>query len=164
MNSKKLLLITLVILLITLPALAFTSGVRSTRIIFGDTLTLPNGRAGAFVSNSQYTGVLSVKRIDQDNPPGEENPRFVERLVDIRMLDFNNVNVKHIVGPVYVYFNVRQKEAKSFENGDLTIYFFDTWTKTWTPCYTFPVNDYLHQTVSLACRMRVFGTYGLGEQ
>ncbi len=159
-KSTKLIILTIVILSMTLSVIP-VAGASSNRIKFGETVDFSQGRAGVSFTNSQYAGTVKLAKGNQNNAPGENRPQFVQRLININLYKPDGERVKWIVGPVYVFFKVRQAEARAYERGDLTIYFYDTWTGEWTPCYTTPV--YKGGKIDrLSCRMRVFGLYGLG--
>lgn len=159
-KSKKVLL-TLVLVAIALSLIAASGSSRFNQIKFGETASFSAGRAGVSFTSSQYTGTVKLAKKNQNNAPGEQHPEFTQRLVDIRLYKYDGEQVKHIMGPVYAYFQVRQYEVKKWEQGLLKVYFFDTWKQNWVPCYTMPV--YRNGKVSsLSCRMRVFGLYGLG--
>lgn len=160
-TTTKKVILTILSLLMACSVIAAGEGRDRFRIEFGETDDFNMGRAGVAFTSSQYNGIVRLKRGNQNNAPGAERPEFTQRLIDIRLYKLDDESVKHIVGPVYVYFNVRQAEARMWENGELTIYFFDTWKQAWTKCYTTPV--YKGGRIDrLSCRMRVFGLYGLG--
>jgi hypothetical protein len=159
-KPTKRIILTIMILVLALPTIA-AAGASSNRIKFGETVDFSQGRAGVSFTNSQYTGTVKLAKGNQNNAPGENRPQFVQRLVNINLYKPDGERVKWIVGPVYAFFKVRQAEARAYERDDLTIYFYDTWTGEWTPCYTIPV--YKGGKIDrLSCRMRVFGLYGLG--
>jgi len=156
-KGKKVVL-TLVLVAVAIALIAASGSSRYNQIEFGETSA---GRAGVSFSSSQYTGTVKLAKKNQNNAPGEQHPDFTQRLIDIRLYKYNGEQVKHILGPVYAYFLVRQYEVKRWEQGLLKVYFFDTWKQNWVPCYTMAV--YKNGKVSsLSCRMRVFGLYGLG--
>lgn len=152
---------TALILMVALSIIAATGTVKVRRIKFGQDLDIASGRAGIRFSSSQYTGTVKLTRVGITNSLAEETPSFITKWIDLRLYKDNDDRVTHIVGAVYVYFTVRRAQARLFENGELTIYFYDTWKKEWTACSTFAVKD-KNQTTRVACRMSTFGLYGLG--
>lgn len=155
-------IITALILLLTASLISAGGSSRTLQVKFGEDASFHNGRAGVSFSRSQYDGHVTLKRTGS-HLPGDNKPILEEKAIDIRLYDHNDERVTHVTGAVYVYFQVRRSQVKQFENGDLTIYFYDTWPKKWVPCYTFAVYNGDGVT-SLACRMRVFGLYALGQK
>ena len=154
-------LFTVIIVILAMSIIAASSGVKLRRVKFGQDADIAMGKAGIRFGGSQYTGTVQLKRVNVTNSLAKDTPSFLAKWIDLRLTKDNDERVNQIVGAVYVYFKVRRAEARQFENGELTIYFFDTWTSTWEKCSTFAVRD-KNQVTRLGCRMRVFGLYGLG--
>lgn len=157
---KKLLLTVLVLVL------AFSSiaaALASTNVLkTGQTVSFYAGRAGVFFSNSRMAGMVTVNRKGTDKVPGIDAPTFAQKLLDVRMTDLKGNKVKFVTGPVYVYFSVTDRELRAFEAGKLGIFYYDPWKNQWTGCSTFRVANGTNLN-QLACRIRVFGLYGLGN-
>lgn len=129
----------------------------------GQTVSIARGRAGVHFSMSNYNGTVKVTRRSTDKVPGDVEPKFTENLIDVRLTDSSGKTVTHVLGAVYVYFQVRPKDLRLWDQGQLSIYYFDTWKKEWRTCYTYAVRNGKNIT-SLGCRMRVFGLYGLARK
>lgn len=155
-------MITALMLLLTASLISAGGSSRTLQVKYGEDASFNSGRAGVSFSRSQYNGYVTLKRTGS-HLPGENKPILEEKAIDIRLYDHNDERVTHVTGAVYVYFQVRRSQIKKFENGDLTIYFYDTWPQKWVPCYTYAVYNG-NGITSLACRMSVFGLYALGEK
>lgn len=160
-HTARRILFTVLSLILAMSVIAASSGVKLRRVKFGQDADYTMGRAGIRFSASQYTGTVQLKRMNITNSLADDTPSFITKWIDLRLTKDNDERVTQVVGAVYVYFNVRRSEARQFDNGELTIYLFDTWKQTWEKCPTFAVRD-KNQVTRLACRMRVFGLYGLG--
>lgn len=160
-SRTRRILFTVFIVILAVSIVAASSSIKFRRVKFGQDADFAMGRAGISFTGSQYTGTVQLKRVAVTNSLAEETPSFLTSWLDLRLTKDNDERVTHVIGSVYVYFKVRRSEARKFANGELTIYLFDTWTKTWEECSTFAVRD-KNQVTRLGCRMRVFGLYGLG--
>jgi len=129
----------------------------------GQTVEFTRGRAGISFSMSNYNGTVKVTRKSTSKVPGDVEPKFTQNLLDVRLTDSSGKTVTHVLGSVYVFFRVRQKDLRLWEQGQLSIYYFDTWTQEWRTCYTYAVRNGKNIT-NLACRARVFGLYGLARK
>lgn len=129
----------------------------------GETVSFASGRAGVTYVKSQYSGTVTLTRKDSSKKIAEEQPEFTQMHLDVRFKDSKGNRIKHVLGAVYVYFLIRDKDLRAFEAGELAIYFYDTWTGEWTECNTFLVSRG-SKGQSLACRIRVYGLYGLGKK
>jgi len=129
----------------------------------GQTVEYTSGRAGVTFTYSYFNGTVKVKRISFSKAPGENKPKFTYNPFDVRLTDSKGNTVTHVLGPVYVFFKVRQKDLRLWERGILTIMYFDTWKQEWRECYTFEVRDD-GKVSNLACRIRVFGLYALARK
>jgi hypothetical protein len=156
------LLFTAFILLLAFSVVAASSyTVKSARIKFGETVEITSGRAGISFTKSQYSGVVKLLRSSGGNAPGEGAPTFSQKLLEVRLTDNQGRKVSHPLGAVYVFFKVKQREVRDWEDGTLAIYFYDTWKSDWVKCDTFEVRGG-GSTYALGCRIRVMGLYGLG--
>jgi len=151
---------TIIVLMLALSVIAASNVMEIKK---GQTVDFYKGRAGVSFTNSQFNGTVKLSRQSSGNAPGEERPKFTQRLFDVRLTDSQGIRITHVVGPVYVYFKIRNKELKMWQNGELSIYYFDTWKQSWQECsYVFLVNQGKSQR--LACRIRIFGLYGIGKK
>jgi len=128
----------------------------------GETVSYASGRAGVTLVNSQFSGTVTLNRKDTKKL-ADDQPAFTQKFLDVRLKDSNGNRITHVVGSVYVYFVARDKDLRAFDAGELAIFFFDTWKGEWTECKTYVVSRGT-DSQSLACRIRVFGLYGLGAK
>lgn len=157
---KKKPVVTTVILILALSLIA--ASLNKSKYVFvkaGENATVSNGRAGISFTNSYYSGTVKVARMESSNPPGETPVHFTESFLDVRFANLDGERITHVLGPVYVYFQARRSQVRQFNEGGLSIYYFDTWKSEWKECYT-----YLVDSNRLACRIRIFGLYGLAEK
>ena len=156
---KKLLLTVLVLVLAFSTIAATLASVNSLKV--GDTVSFWSGRAGVTFVDSRFSGAVTVTRKSTDKYDGPGMPTFVQKLLDVRLVDRKGNKVKYVIGPVYVYYKVTDKEMRLFDTEGLGIWYFDSWKQEWTKCETFEVGNGKNGH-ELACRIRVFGLYGLG--
>jgi hypothetical protein len=157
-NWKKIILVALVLLLIASTLTAALGPGKWVRIKKGQDATVNVGRAGVSLTDSVYTGTINVyRKIDTGalHPPyGFE---LVEDILGARFYDSNWNKVKTVLGSVYVYFNLNNKQRNAYNQGRLDIYYFDTWKGNWTLCPTFLVDGGFRA----GCRINTYGEYGL---
>jgi hypothetical protein len=159
MKQKKF-FVTAVILILALSLIAASlGGPKYTFIKAGKNATVSNGRAGISFTNSYYSGTVKVARMESSNPPGETPISFAESFLDVRFTTSGGDRITHVLGPVYVYFLARRSQIRQWREGGLSIYYFDTWKSEWKECQTVLIDSNL-----LACRIRIFGLYGLAEK
>jgi len=156
---KKLLLTVLILILAFSTISATLASVNSLKV--GDTTSFWSGRAGVTFVDSRLSGTVTVTRKDTDKYDVASAPEFVQKLLDVRLVDRTGAKVKYVVGPVYVYFKITDRQLRLYNTEGLGIWFFDTWKNEWTKCDTFLVGNGKNGN-ELGCRIRVFGTYGLG--
>lgn len=155
----KKVIISLLVIIMAFSTIAATFTTSNT-VRKGDTKSFYRGRAGVAFTNSQFTANVTVTRKSNTSKvPGESPPNFRQKLLDVRLTDFDGNRIKFVLGPVYVYFNVTDKEVRMWDSGKLAIFYYDPWTDSWTKCSTFLISGKNNQ---LSCRIRVFGLYGLG--
>jgi hypothetical protein len=157
---KKLLLTVLVLVLAFSTIAATLASVNSLKV--GETTSFWSGRAGVTFVDSRFSGTVTVTRKDKDKYDVANAPEFAQKLLDVRLVDKKGNKVKYVIGPVYVYFKVTDKEMRLYDTEGLGIWFFDSWKQAWTKCDTFQVGNGKNGN-ELGCRIRVFGTYGLGK-
>jgi hypothetical protein len=156
---KKFILIALTVLL-ALTLLAADGNTKVAEISFGDNTDVSLGRAGLVFTGSQYDGTVKLTRINRSNLPGVSVPDLTQKPINTRLYDIDNQKITHVVGPVYVYFKIRGPEQRLWNNGELTIYYYDSWLNKWTECPT----TYIFKSGSsrVSCRVRSMGLYGVG--
>lgn len=157
---KKLLFIVLVLILAFSTIGASLASVNALKV--GETTSFWSGRAGITFVDSRFTGTVTVTRKSNSSVEAANAPDFVQRHLDVRLTDNKQNKVKFVIGPVYVYYKVTDRELRAFETEGLRIWYFDSWKNEWTQCDTVQVGDGKNGNV-LSCRIRVFGLYGLGK-
>jgi len=125
----------------------------------GDSRDVNVGVMGVHVTNSYYTGDLTVMRKTQQPVTGTDRLKLLEKMIDARFMGYDKVKVTHIQGSWYVFYNLTQQEKKLFNDGKIAIFYYDSWPKKWKQCYTFVVTGHPNR---ITCRMLNFGLYGLG--
>jgi len=160
-NRKKLVLTVLVFILM-LSTLAASGTSKTGTINFGEDTDVSLGRAGLVFTNSQYDATVRLTRVNRNNLPGTNAPKFTQHLISTRLTNAAGEKVTHVIGPVYVYFKVRGPETRLWNRGELTIYYYDTWLNKWTECPTHYIFKAGQSRVS--CRVRAMGTFGVGEK
>lgn len=163
MQTKKIAL-TVFAIILALSVIAASVLPTTTSIIKkGQTVEFYNGRAGVSFNKSQFTGTVRLARIDDSKIKATNHPDFKHNLLSVRLTKSNGEKVTHVLGAVYVFFLVRQAEVSAWEKGELAVYVYDSWKNEWQECTSFLVND-SNGKPSLACRMRIFSTYGVGKK
>lgn len=157
MNKKKLFLTVIVLLLVVSTIAASTANVYPLKV--GKSVDFSNGRAGISFIQSKMAGNVHVLRKDTSKLKGENPPKFVENLLDVRLTDSKGQRINTIVGSVYVYFKLSGVERRMYNDGSLAIYYFSDYQNKWVPCRSVLINK--SGTARLSCRIRVFGLYGL---
>jgi hypothetical protein len=158
MKVKKFLVAALYVVIILSLIAAGTTTQKRVRVYAGDTVNLYLQRSGVHITRSNYSGTLTLSLKDKD-PVKDTSLAFLRKLVDARFVDEKGKRISGIQGAVYVYYNVSAKEMRAYENGNLDLYYFDTWYSKWVPCNSFRVYGLDSR---LGCRMLNYGLYGLG--
>jgi hypothetical protein len=133
----------------------------SKKVVFiraGDSRDVNVGVMGVHVTDSYYTGDLTVTRKTVQPVTGKDRIKLLEKMIDMRFMGYDGMKVTHIQGSWYVFYNLTPKEKKLFNEGKIAIFYFDSWPKKWKQCYTFVATG---QSNRITCRMLNFGLYGL---
>ncbi len=163
MQTKKIVLTTIAILLALSVIAASVLPATTSTIKKGETVEFYSGRAGVSFTDSQFTGAVRLARIDDSKIKATNHPKFKHDLLSVRFTKSNGEKVTHVLGAVYVFFIVNRSEVSAWEKGELAVYVYDSWKNEWQECYSFLVNDSDGKS-SLACRMRIFSTYGVAKK
>jgi hypothetical protein len=163
MNIKKLALTGFALILALSIIAASVFPVTISRIKKGQYEEVSSGRAGVVFTKSQFTGDVRVARTGDSRIFAINHPKFIHEVVSIRLTKIGGENVRFVLGPVYVFFVVDQREFRSWERGELDLLYFDPWHSEWVPCGAFPV-EHTNSKPRIACRMYAFGTFGLAEK
>lgn len=117
------------------------------------------GSMGVHVTNSYYTGHLTVAHRTKEPVVGTSRLKPIARMIDARFKDLNGNTITHINGAWYVFYNLTPKETKLFNNKKIAIFYYDPWPKKWRECNTWKVYGTENR---ISCRIVNFGLYGLG--
>ena len=159
-GSKVIWIVLVLFLASTLLAAGGTSTTQS--ISFGENTDVSLGKAGLVFSGSQYDGTVTLTRVNKGNLPGISKPEFTQHLLNTRLVNSEGKKITNLVGPVYVYFKIRGAETRLWNNGDLTIYYFNPVTGKFVQCPT----HYIFKTGTsrVSCRISKMGLYGVGKK
>jgi hypothetical protein len=157
---KKLLLTVLILILAFSTVAASLASVNELKV--GDTTSFWSGRAGITFVDSRMSGTVTVTRKDPNKYNVEGSPEFVQRLLDVRMVDRNLNRIRFVTGPVYIYYKITDRELRAYNTEGLRLWYFDSWKNEWKICSTFLVSNGKNGN-ELGCRIKNFGTYGLGK-
>jgi len=163
MQTKKIALTILAIILALSVVAASVLPATVETIKKGQTVEIYNGRTGVHFTKSQFTGTVRLARIDDSKIKATNNPEFKRDLLSVRLTKSNGEKVTHVLGAVYVFFIVKRSEVGAWERGELAVYVYDSWKNEWQECSSFLVKASDGRS-SLACRMRIFSTYGVGKK
>lgn len=119
------------------------------------------GKAGVHVTNSNYDGVAVVTRIAANGNRRVDSLRFVRRWLEFEARSNSGQAFETLWGINNVYFNLIGGEQKAFEDGELSIYFYNTSRGRWEECPSFLVTTTDAPKGRIACVMPDFGLYGL---
>jgi len=161
MHTKKLVYTVLAILVAFSLVAASVMPARFT-IKKGAKIEFYQGRSGVSFTKSEFSGVVRLTRPDDSSVGATNHPKFTHSLLDVRLTKTNGEKVTFVLGSVYVFFVVRPNEVRDWERGELGLYRFDSWDQKWKECGSYLVRD-KDGRPRIACRMRVFGVYGVAE-
>ncbi len=163
MQTRKFVVtITVIILAFSIIAASALPAVVNT-VKKGEDAVFFSGRAGLSFTESRYNGVVRLGRPDDTGVGATNRKKFLHSLLSTSLTLTNDERVKFVIGPVYVFFIVRPSEMRAWERGEIDMYYFDSWHKEWKPCGSFLVKNG-GEKPRIACRVRVFGLYGLAEK
>ncbi len=120
------------------------------------------GRGGIYMVNSAYNATAVINRIKPNkliHP--HQNLEFVDRWIDFSIYDDFGIAYQTLWGLNYVYFNLTYDHREFWEEGLLSIYYWDPMQLKWIVCPSFLVSDENLPHGRIVCVMQKFGTYGL---
>lgn len=133
-----------------------------TNIIAGQTVDFANGREGIYMPKADTSGELMVTKLAANQVSHEKGLRFEQPLVQFTLDNANGVQDTFLPGRTYVYFDLTNSQLKAWQNGDLSIYNYNSNTKTWSPLSTFEINRGNTSGERIAASATQYGIYGLG--
>lgn len=163
MNLKGSKFILIILVLFLSSTLVAAGGSTTTQTIeFGEDTDVSLGKAGLVFSGSQYDGTVKLTKVNKGNTPGVNKPEFTQHLINTRLYNSEGQKINSLVGPVYVYFKVRGAETRLWNQGDLSIYYYNGATNKWVECPT----SYIYKpgTSRVSCRISSMGLYGVGTK
>lgn len=120
------------------------------------------GRAGVSFTESAYSGKLRLSRVSDGNLPGNVPFKATQKALDTSFETFDGKVINFAVAPVYVYFKLRVPEIQSWDNGKLSIYYFDDYSTAWKKCPTSEVLESYTTEIRVYCQLRQYGLYAVG--
>jgi len=161
MQTKKL-VFTVFAIILAFSLIAASVMPASNIIKRGKKVEFYQGRSGVSFTESEFSGVVRLARPDDSSVGAVNHPKFTHSLLDIRLTKTNGGKVTYVIGAVYVFFIVKPSEVRAWERGELGLYRFDSWDSKWKECGSYLVKNG-NGKARIACRMSVFGLYGLAE-
>lgn len=129
---------------------------------FGETVDFYRGNAGVFLPSSAYNGEIELSRISTEATDPNQDIEFVHRLLEYRVFDGNDREVRLVRGLNYIYFNLNQQTFAAWDRGDLNIYHYNPDEREWEPCeFQIHIGTVNRPYGRLACVATEFGFYGL---
>lgn len=119
------------------------------------------GKAGVFMVSSSYNATATVNRFDPYGIYPTEDLEFFDRWLDFRIYDYLGYPYQGLYGFNYAYFNLKYQTRKLWDQGDLSIYRWDTSKRDWVKCPSFLVEMKNLPHGRVTCIMTSFGTYGI---
>ena len=156
-NSKKLVLLALVLILLASTLVAGAYTMKYARVYQDQSRTVGLGNAGITYASAYKDGTVQVLRRDDSGYHAPYNHVHVEKLLEVRFYDLNWTRDRYASGAVWVWYDLTGKEMKLWDAGLLSIKYFDTWKNQWKACPTFELKG----GSRVACRVYAYGVYGL---
>jgi hypothetical protein len=122
------------------------------------------GKGGVFMVSSSYNATATINRFIPDYTYPAEDLEFYDRWIDFAIYDYNAYPYLGLWGFNYVYFNLKYHTRVLWEEGELSIYRWDTTRKDWIECPTFLVEMKNVPHGRATCIMTTFGLYGLAAE
>jgi hypothetical protein len=171
--KRKNFLLSLIFLLITFglifsPAkIASAEGVDSTAyydLFYQVPADVYLGKGGVFMVSSSYNATATINRFVPDGAFPAEDLEFFDRWIDFSIYDYLGNPYLGLWGFNYVYFNLKYNTRILWEEGELSIYRWDTEQKDWIECPTFLVEMKNLPHGRVTCIMPDFGLYGIAVE
>lgn len=131
------------------------------KVVGGKPFDIYVGDGGVSSPNSMYNTQLKVARtIPYDRYVGDK--RFINRWIDISVVNDSVTNSRPVVGLVYPYFNLDRQTRPLWDSGELKIYYLDAKQGKWTECAANTLLPSKNNPLGrVACVATRFGRYGL---
>jgi hypothetical protein len=131
------------------------------KVVGGQPFDIHLGDGGMSSPASAYNATLKLARVvPYYRIVGDK--RFINRWIEISVVNDSAANARTVSGLVYVYFNLDRQTRRLWDAGELKIYFRDTEKEKWVEC---AINKLLPSKSDpygrIACAAARFGRYGL---
>jgi len=146
------------------PAFAKSTDVGNTmqtNITVGQTVDFAIGREGIYMPNASTSGELAVTKLSTNQVIHEKGLHFELPPLQFAVDNANGVQDTYLDGRTYVYFDITNSQMKTYQEGNLSIYSYNSNTKTWTPLPTFTINRGNTSGERIAAVATQYGIYGL---
>jgi hypothetical protein len=133
-------------------------------LTYGEPADLYLGKAGVYMVSSSYNATATMNRF----VPGELYPaeglEFYDRWLDFGIYDYYGNPYRGLWGFNYAYFNLKYHTRRLWDEGELSIFRWDSVRKEWIECPTYLVELKNLPHGRLTCVMTAFGTYGIASE
>lgn len=119
------------------------------------------GKAGVFMVSSSYNAIATLNRFDPYGFYPSEDLEFFDRWLNLGIYDDYGNPYLGLYGFNYAYFNLKYQTRKLWDQGELSIYRWDTTKRDWVKCPSFLVEMKNLPHGRVTCIMTTFGTYGI---
>ncbi|MEJ2264281.1 MAG: hypothetical protein P8X95_12600 [Anaerolineales bacterium] len=134
----------------------------STAITGGELVNQASGNEGVYMPKSGYNGTLMLSRLGQEEANHvPQGLRFSQPLVNFSVDLSSNHPDPILHGQTYVYFNLSKTEMSAWKKGDLSIYWYNPTTQSWTAVPT-SFDSHGNTGARVYTLATSFGTYGVG--
>jgi hypothetical protein len=132
-------------------------------LVYGEPQELYLGKAGIVVTKSYYNAQAMIGRIQPNPDYPADDLDFADRWVDYHIFDYFGYPYTVFYGLNYVYFELVEETRSDWEEGVLSIYYYNPVSFEWEVCPTFFIDGNKKQKDRVTCVMPGFGLYGLAE-
>ena len=122
------------------------------------------GKAGVFMVSSSYNATATINRFETQGIYPTEDLEFFDRWLDFGIYDYYGNPYLGLYGFNYAYFNLKYQTRRLWDQGELSIYRWDTSKRDWVQCPSFLVEMKNLPHGRVTCIMTTFGTYGIATE
>jgi hypothetical protein len=133
-------------------------------LVYGEPQELYLGKAGIVVTKSYYNATAMIMRVQPSPDYPQDELDFADRWVDYHIFDNFGYSYTVFYGLNYVYFELIEETRTDWEEGALSIYYYNPVSVQWEVCPTFFVDGHRKQKDRVTCVMPGFGLYGLAVE
>jgi hypothetical protein len=129
---------------------------------FEERYDIYKGNAGLSSPDSRYTGYVWLARHLINESVRQRGVDFAQELVEVQIFDNDDDAFERVFGFNYLYFNLTSAERRAYDDGDLSIFFYNPDERAWEPCEVeVLVTTKNGRNGRLSCVISEFGLYGL---